>query len=131
MTISKGPAPGLVNHPDHVVRITTSDHRWTVRVGETVVATSTRALVVEETDYERVLYFPPEDVAAGQLTPIDRLTTCPFKGEAHYFAGANQESGPPLAWMYPSVYDEVSSIAGYIAFYEDQVEIVQETSEVE
>lgn len=130
MTTNKGPAPGFVNHPDHTVRISASDRQWIAKVGEAALATSERALVVEETGYERVVYFPAEDVAAERLTPIERVTTCPFKGEAHYFADRDAVADSPIAWTYPSVYDEVSAITDYIAFYEDQVELVEESSSI-
>ena len=123
MTTSEGPAPGFAKHPDHVVRISPSDNRWTVRIGDTVVADSRGALLLEESGYEPVVYFPPEDVAADRLSSIDRLTTCPFKGEAHYFSDAARNTDAAVAWTYPSVYDEVSAIAGYISFYADRSEI--------
>ena len=128
MTTAKGPAPGFVNHPQHLVQISQSDHRWIVRVGGTVVASSRRALVLKESGYEPVVYFPSDDVVADWLTPIDRLTTCPFKGEAHYFADRDAETDEPVAWTYPSVYDEVSDIAGHIAFYSERAEVVTEPS---
>jgi len=126
MTTAKGPAPGFVNHPQHLVRILPSDHRWIARVGGTVVASSRRALVLEESGYEPVVYFPSDDVVADWLTPIDRLTTCPFKGEAHYFTDRDAATDEPVAWTYPSVYDEVSDIAGHIAFYNERAEVMAE-----
>ncbi len=123
MSTNKGPAPGFINHPDHVVQITSSGHRWTVRGGDTVLADSRRTLVVEETGYERVIYFPPEDVSMERLIQTDHRTTCPFKGEALYFVDAAADNGQPLAWIYPSVFDEVAPIKGYIAFYEDRIEL--------
>ncbi len=123
MNTNKGPAPGFINHPDHVVQIVPSDHRWTVRDGDVVLAVSRRALVVAETGYERVIYFPPEDVSLERLIQTEHRTTCPFKGEARYMVHAVAENSQPLAWTYPSVYDEVAPIKGYIAFYEDRVEL--------
>ena len=126
MNTSKGPAPGFVNHPDHVVQIVSSDQRWTVRDGGADLADSRRALLLEETGYERVIYFPPEDVSLERLIQNDDRTTCPFKGEARYFVHADAKNGQPLAWSYPSVFDEVAPIKGYIAFYEDRVELLEE-----
>lgn len=118
---TKGPAPGFINHPDHRVRILPSDQLWIVLDGDTVLAQSRRALVVEETGYERVIYFPPTDVSMQRLIQTDDRSTCPFKGEARYFVHAMNVNTQPIAWTYPSVYDEVASIQGYIAFYEDRV----------
>ncbi len=126
MSTNKGPAPGFINHPEHVVRIASADKRWSVRDGDVVLANSRRTLVVEETGYERVIYFPLEDVSTERLIQTEHRTTCPFKGEAHYFVHATAENGQPLAWTYPSVYDEVAPIKGYIAFYEDRIELREE-----
>lgn len=68
--------------------------------------------MVEETAYERVIYFPPEDVSMQRLTQTDDRSTCPFKGEARYFVHAVTENTQPIAWAYPSVYDEVGFYPG-------------------
>ncbi len=118
---TKGPAPGFINHTDHHVRIMSSDQHWMVHDGEMVLAQSRSALVVEETGYERVIYFPPESVSKQRLIQTDDRSNCPFKGEARYFVLAGTENKQPIAWTYPSVYEEVASIQGYIAFYEERV----------
>ncbi len=123
---TNGPAPGFINHPDHQVRITSSAQHWIVRDGDTVLAQSRRALALEETGYERVIYFPPEDVSMQRLTQTDHRSTCPFKGEARYFVHAVGENKQAIAWSYPSVYDEVALIQGHIAFYEDQVNLQEQ-----
>ncbi len=123
MSANKGPAPGFINHPDHVVRIESSEKRWTVRDGDVVLADSRKTLIVEETGYERVIYFPPEDVSMEHLFQTEDRSTCPFKGEARYFVHNVAKNGQPLAWTYPSVFDEVAPINGYIAFYEDRINL--------
>ncbi len=128
MSTNKGPAPGFINHPDHVVRIESTEKRWTVRDGDIVLADSRRTLVVEETGYSRVIYFPPEDVSTERLIQTEHRTTCPFKGEARYFIHAVAKNSQPLAWTYPSVFDEVAPIKGYIAFYENRVELQEESN---
>ena len=129
MSINKGPAPGFINHPDHAIRIASSGHRWTVRDGDVVLADSHRTRVVEETGYERVIYFPPRDVSTERLVQTEDRSTCPFKGEARYFVQAAADNGQPIAWTYPSVFDEVAPIKGYIAFYEDRVELQEARAE--
>ncbi len=130
MTTTLGTAPGSVNHPDHQIRISKSDRNWIVRISDTVIAGSNRALVLQETGYESAIYFPPEDVTLDRMQATSDRTTCPFKGEANYFADRNAAAEPPVAWTYPAVYDEVSAIAGYIAFYQDRVELVEQSSSI-
>jgi uncharacterized protein (DUF427 family) len=125
MSTSRGPAPGFINHPDHVVRISSADSRWLVRANNVVLADSLKAKVVEETGYGRVIYFPAEDVSTELLASTEDRTTCPFKGEARYFVQSGFSGGQPIAWTYPSVYDEVASLKDHIAFYTDRIELRQ------
>lgn len=108
-----GRSPGAVRDPDHRITITGAAGRWKVAIDGIRVADSSAVLALDEDGYERVLYFPPEDVATDKLAVSDTRTTCPFKGEAHYYA----KDGEDVAWYYPAVYDEVAQIAGYVAFY--------------
>jgi len=126
MIINKGPAPGFVNYPNHKIRITLADNRWIVRANNEAIADSSRAKVVEETGYDSVIYFPAADVSTELLVLTDGRTTCPFKGEARYFAQIGSNNDQPIAWTYPSVFDEVAPLKGYIAFYENRIELVQE-----
>ena len=87
------------------------------------VADSCNTIAVEETGHDLVLYFPPKDVVTDRLLESDNRTTCPFKGEAHYFAAMVDGKKQDVAWFYPVVYDEVAAIAGYIAFYADRVSV--------
>lgn len=91
-----------------------------------VLAESNKALLVEESGYEPVTYFPPQDVSSGSMLQSDSQTTCPFKGQAGYIAAMVGGERKDIAWFYPAVYNEVEAIAGYIAFYADRVEIESE-----
>ena len=120
MQTNKGPAPGFIDDPTYVVRIAASEQRWTARLGDIVLADSTRAQVLNETGFEPVIYFPSEDVSMGNLLPTDDRTTCPFKGEARYFVSAVAKDARPIAWTYPAVFDEVAPVKGHVAFYNDR-----------
>jgi len=74
-----------------------------VRISSAVVARSNRALVLQETGYGSVIYFPEEDVSLDRLQPTNDRTTCPFKGEANYFAARDAVTAPPIAWTYPAL----------------------------
>lgn len=94
------------------------------RVGDVLVAESSRCVVVRESDHRDQLYFPREDITSAALVETDHRTTCPFKGEASHGSlsveGAVRENA---VWWYPSPMDEVAGLAGYAAFYTDQVEV--------
>ena len=75
----------------------------TVRVeaNGAALASTTHALVLEETGYPRRFYVPEADIAA-ELSPNPRRTRCPYKGEAIYAnASANGLPIEAVAWSYP------------------------------
>ena len=51
-----------------------------------------------------------------------RTTRCPFKGTATYRTYAAPE-GEVLAWTYEQPYPEVARLAGYVAFFQDAVQV--------
>jgi uncharacterized protein (DUF427 family) len=126
MKANKGPAPGFINHRSHAVRITASDQRWTTRLGELVLATSTRTQVLRETGYEPVVYFPAEDVSMSLLMQTEDRSTCPFNGDAHYYVSTASKDGRPIAWSYGAVFNESARIKDHVAFFIDRVELLQE-----
>ena len=63
-------------------------------------------------------YFPPESVPGGRLEPSETRTTCPWKGEAHYYnVVADGEVNPDAAWTYPEPKAAADEIRGRIAFW--------------
>ncbi len=123
MNTTLGPSPGAARHPMHTVQVTPSDRNWTVNLDRSLLAQSNQALLVEESGYAPVVYFPPQDVRVNSMVESDSRTTCPFKGESQYLAAEIDGKRTDIAWSYPAVFNEVDAIAGYIAFYVDRVEI--------
>lgn len=115
------PEPGYVKWPDYRVDLLRRRNRFEAHAGETVVASSERCIVVDEQDHGLVVYFPRDDVALDQLEATDTTSRCPFKGNASYWklAGGDQD----IAWTYDDPYPEVGIIAGYVAFYQDRVDV--------
>jgi len=126
MRKSLGPSPGAARYPEHTVEILTSDKVWRIQLDARTLAKSNRVLLLKESGYEPVAYFPPRDVSVDTLLPSEAQTTCPFKGRADYFAASIDGKQTDIAWSYPAVYDEVAAIAGYIAFYADRVAVTSE-----
>ena len=123
-----GKAPGFLRKPDY--SLSTEAVKGTVRVtfsGE-VLAESSAALVMHEGSYDAVYYIPRWDVRLDFLLATDHWTHCPFKGNASYWSiTAGGKSAENAVWSYETPFDEVSEIAGAMAFYPDKVgEIVCE-----
>jgi len=123
MSASLGPSPGAARYPEHRIDIESSDKVWRVLLDGRTLAESNRALLLDESGYETVAYFPRQDVSIEFMLQSDAQTTCPFKGRADYFAASIDGKQQDIAWIYPAVYDEVDLIAGYIAFYADRVAV--------
>jgi len=88
-------------------------------VDDTVIAESDDTVVVEGNHY-----FPPEAIKEQYFTPNDHRTTCPWKGEAHYYdVEVNGAKAENAAWYYPDPSDAASQIEDHVAFYPDQVEV--------
>ena len=100
-----------------------------MRVGSTVLAQSTRALRLIETDHVERLYFPESDVRLELLETSDRHTVCPFKGRASYWSFTADTPGvDDLFWSYPHPFDEVAGIGGFLGVYHEKATVEVESS---
>jgi len=113
---------GFVDRPDYRVDIMARRNRVTVSIGDDVLADSQRCLLVDEQDHGLVFYFPPEDVRLDLFVPDARTTRCPFKGSATYRKYTGPQ-GNVLIWTYEEPYPEVARLAGYVAFFQDAVQV--------
>jgi uncharacterized protein (DUF427 family) len=107
------PAPG------QALLLEPTPKRIRVLVGGETIADSRGAFLLHEGGHQPIYYFPPEDVRADALSPSDRHTHCPKKGDASYYdiAGGDKmvDAG---AWYYPEVLPGAPPrLAGLIAFY--------------
>jgi uncharacterized protein (DUF427 family) len=130
MLQTRGPAPGFQRHPDHRIVVRPSRKQWQVSKDGQLLASSERALLLDESRYGTVVYFPPEDVNMKLLRSTESRTTCPFKGEADYLEIDSSESNTDIAWRYRQTFDEVADIAGYIAFYEERTTIAEQPTKM-
>lgn len=79
----------------------------------TVLAESDDTVVVEGNHY-----FPREALREAHFEPSDHRTTCPWKGEAHYFhVVVDGERNENAAWTYPEPKAAASEIKDHVAFW--------------
>jgi uncharacterized protein (DUF427 family) len=117
------PTSGYLTRPDYRVDLLRRRNHAVVRLGEATLASSRKAIFVDEQDHGLVVYFPRGDVDLSALVAVPgRATVCPYKGEASYWALAAAPT-EPIAWSYEQPFAEVAGIVGYIAFYQDRVEV--------
>jgi uncharacterized protein (DUF427 family) len=113
--------------PDHPITVEKSPGRVVVRVGDQVVADTTAALALRESNYPAVSYIPLADVDQAFLKASDTTTYCPYKGDASYYTLVTGDAEfQDAIWTYREPYPAVADIAGHVAFYPDKVEVTQD-----
>jgi acyl-CoA thioesterase II len=89
-----------------------------------LIAESTSALRVLETDHVERLYFPESDVRLDLFEANDHHTVCPFKGEADYWTlTATDPPTEDLIWAYPTPLDEVAGLKGHVGVYHERLRV--------
>jgi uncharacterized protein (DUF427 family) len=110
--------------PDHPITVEKNPARVTVRVGDRVVADTTAALRLQESNYPAVQYIPLADVDQTLLRETATSTHCPFKGDASYYTLALPDGDlTDVIWTYHEPYPAVAPIRDHVAFYANKVDI--------
>jgi uncharacterized protein (DUF427 family) len=118
------PAIGHARDPYHRVDVLDTSRHVRVLVNGELVAETRRARVLFETGLPPRWYIPPEDVRSGALVESDSQTVCAYKGFASYWSvrapGAEEDD---LVWFYPEPRHDAERIAGYLAFFNERVDL--------
>ena len=110
--------------PDHPITITPNPRRVRVTAGDIVIAETTKALTLKEAKYPAVQYVPRQDANMALLERTDRVTHCPYKGDASYYSvKANGQTLDNAIWTYEAPFPAMTEISGHLAFYPDKVKI--------
>ena len=110
--------------PDHPITITQNPRHVRVTAGDVVIAESARALTLKEARYPAVQYLPREDANMALFERSDRVTHCPYKGDASYFSvKADGKTLDNAVWTYETPFPAMAEISGHLAFYPDKVKI--------
>jgi uncharacterized protein (DUF427 family) len=117
----------IVGHPhDPFKRIDTlrSSRHVVVALDGTVLADTTRAVSLLETQLPTRWYIPREDVRMELLEASRHRTTCAYKGHASYYSrvGAG-EVGRDIAWTYPEPLHEAESIRNLLCFFSERTDL--------
>jgi uncharacterized protein (DUF427 family) len=113
----------IVGHaadPYHRNDIRATSRHLVVRVGERVIADTTKPLVLYESGFAPRWYVPLADVDASALTPVEGQTFCPYKGLADYYDVAGV---PRAAWGYSEAWIEVARVREHVSFEQDKVSV--------
>jgi uncharacterized protein (DUF427 family) len=115
--------------PAHPITITPNANRVTVTFGGRTVADTRRALTLKEASYPAIYYIPREDADMKALERTAHTTYCPYKGDASYYSiTAGGRSSANAVWSYEAPHEAMAAIKGYLAFYPDRVDSIQEAT---
>jgi len=110
--------------PDHPITITANPKRIRVSADGVVIADTTDALTLKEASYPAVQYVPRKDANMALLARTNRVTHCPYKGDANYFSiVADGRAIENATWTYETPFPAMAEISGHLAFYPDRVKI--------
>jgi uncharacterized protein (DUF427 family) len=109
--------------PYHRIDVLPSSRSVRIEVDGDVVAETTGARMLFETSVYTRFYIPREDVRLP-LQPSERTSYCPYKGQASYWSlEAGGRLRQDLAWSYEEPRAEVSPITGFVAFWDERVDV--------
>jgi uncharacterized protein (DUF427 family) len=108
-----------------------SNRHVRVVLGGETVAESQRPCLLFETGFPTRYYLKPEDVRADLLQPSDKVTACPYKGEAHYnSARVGDALHENIVWYYPEPIPECAKIKDLLCFFNEHVDEIIVDGEV-
>ena len=114
--------------PDHLITIAHNANRVRVIFAGQVIADTTRALTLTEAGYAPVQYISRADVVMSRLVRTANASHCPYKGDASYFSiVAGGTTAHNAVWSYEKPFPAMAEIAGYVAFYPNRVDKIEES----
>lgn len=116
----------IVSHPHdpfHRIDILRSSRRVRVELEGTVLAESSRPVLLFETLLPVRFYLPSADVS-GDLSPSATVSYCAYKGRASYLSLPDKRND--IAWTYPDPLREAEPIRDHICFFDEHVDVIVE-----
>lgn len=100
-----------------------SSRKVHVEIDGVTIAETQRPVLLFETGLPVRYYIPKIDVRMDLLVPSEKVTRCPYKGEAsHYSVKIGEELFKDIVWTYPYPFPEVSKIQNLLCFYHEKLD---------
>src|SRR5215467_11999805 len=110
--------------PHTRIDILASSRRVRVELDGIVVAESGQPMILFETGLPPRYYLPLTDLRMDLLRPSDRVSHCPYKGQASYYSVQTPTRlHQDVVWVYRTPLPESQKIAGLACFYNERVEL--------
>ncbi|KAG7451223.1 DUF427-domain-containing protein [Guyanagaster necrorhizus] len=107
------------------VDVLQSSRHIRIEIDGVQVANTTKPRLLFETSLPVRTYIPKTDCRLDLLVPSDLKTSCPYKGEASYYhvqlSPDNRKDN--VVWWYRNANLECASITGFVAFYDEKVDV--------
>lgn len=113
------PGPGqesVWDYPRPPTLVSSNEH-VEVRSGSRLIASSKAVLRVLETASPPTYYIPEADIDWDTLLAIPHASFCEWKGQASYFAFADDPDRQPVAWLYANPSPTFAAIDRHASFY--------------
>jgi uncharacterized protein (DUF427 family) len=107
--------------PYHRLDVVATDRHIRISLGGELLAETTHALALFESNLPPRWYIPREDIVA-ELRESDTVTRCPYKGTASYYS-VDVEGGQDVIWYYADPLPEVGRIKDRLCFFNEKVDI--------
>lgn len=118
-----------MNQRGHEITVNPSSDHIVIKVNGTVVADSTRPVVLTETGSPDRYYLPADDVKMELLTSTETTSHCPFKGDAVYWSVSTDGAvADDVVWSYPAPFPAVQQIKDLLAFWPERPGVALEVN---
>ena len=102
--------------------IDSTRHVKVVIAGETIAESEEPAILFEPNHPVRY-YLPKVDVRMDLLRLSEKVSRCPYKGDAHYYSVAMGEKVvSDIAWSYRYPTKECATVAGKVCFFNERLD---------
>ncbi|PPQ98157.1 hypothetical protein CVT26_003203 [Gymnopilus dilepis] len=107
------------------IDILQSSRHIRIEVNGIEVANTRAPRLLFETGLPVRTYIPKTDCRMDLWQPSDLTTGCPYKGNASYYniVLSSGETFDNIVWWYPTTTLESAPIRGYVAFYDEKVDM--------
>jgi len=117
----------IIGHPRdpyHRIDLRRTSRHIKVSLEGQVLAETTRAVALFESNLPARWYIPRDDVVA-ELVPSETETICPYKGHASYHSVRldGGELVEDLIWYYADPFSDALGVAGMLCFYNERVDL--------
>jgi uncharacterized protein (DUF427 family) len=115
---------GHPHDPFKRIDILRSSRHVVVTLNGRVLADTTRATLLLETNLPERWYIPKVDIRTEVLDPSSLRTICAYKGHASYYSVTGLgEAGRDIAWWYPEPLHEAEYIRDLVCFWSERTEL--------